>query len=559
MDIYRRSLKLLPFKRVLVLGGFLAGFAAGAMLCIAAGYVAIGSTLANHLDHQTRSLNEVTGKWLGTIARLAELDETDACSERFLQDMRRIAFRPDGVHELLYAPGDAVLCSVSNGKLSAPIEIGEPDFTLRNGQIAVWKDRDPRLLGLPDLEGTFIRSGSFAMIVILPEAFPAPGDWMTTRVAFDIDDPGMSAEVPAAPSGPSLGRFGCDANRFFCTETTASLPGLLGDQKGRIALVVMLAALLGLATARPVRDWLDHLWSFPVRFRKLMDSSNLLCVYQPILSFSETRIGAVEVLARWRDVDGEMVMPARFLPVAEAHGMTRALTEIIVARVHRDLLTFPELDQAAPLRVHFNIYPQDFDAQWLLRIFAPILALSDRFTLVVEILECQQIPLETLRKTVDALNRSAVQTYVDDFGMGYSNFEYLAHLALSGVKLDRSFGQAPEGSLMAGLLTSAGEMIARVGYPLLVEGVETGERLESLRASGLVDQAQGYHISRPIPISELVPFLQNQRRLPFLSATPGPAGALPRMEAPALTTSSEPPARSGDRRPFAGSGRRAAG
>ncbi len=557
MDIYRRSLKLLPFKRVIVLGGFLIGFAGGFLLCVVAAYFSVGATLTNHLEHQTRALEEVTGKWLGTIARLADLDESDACSEKFLSNLRRIAFLPDGVHELLYVPGGAVRCSVSKGRWSAPIAIGKPDFTLRNGQISVWKDRDLNLLGVPEMDGTFIRAGNFALVVILPEAFPAPVKWITSRIAFAGDGAGVQAGALDAPAGPALGRSGCDVNRFFCTETKASVWGLLGDQKGRMALVVMLAALLGLATARPLREGLDHIWGFPVRFRKLMSASTLYCVYQPILSFSEARIGAIEVLARWRDIDGETVMPTRFLPVAEARGMTRAMTEILVARVHRDLLTLPA--EIGPMRVHFNIYPQDFDAPWLLRIFAPILALSDRFTVVVEILESQQIPLDTLRETVDALNRNAIQVYVDDFGTGYANFEYLAHLALSGVKLDRSFGQAPEGSLMAGLLTSAGEMIARVGYPLLVEGVETRERLESLRRCGLVDQAQGYGISRPLPISRLIAFLENQKQLPFLAETSPPSGALPLLEAPALTTSSEPPARSDDQRPFAGSDRHAAG
>lgn len=556
MDIYRHSLKLLPFKRILVFGGFLAGFAGGVLLCALATYVAVGSTLSSHLSHQTRSLNEMTGKWLGTIARLAELDESDPCSPGFLRGMRRIAFLPDGVHELLYVPDGAVLCSVSNGRLSAPIAIGDPDFTVRGGEMAVWKDRDLRLFDLPDIKGTFIRTGNFAMIVTLPEAYPAAVDWITTRVTFDMDDPGRPGETAAAPATATIARFGCDANRFFCARTQASLAGLIADQKGRIALVVLLAALLGLATARPLRDGLDHAWSFPVRFRKLMNASTLHCVYQPILSLSEARISAVEVLARWRDFDGETVMPSRFLPVAEAHGLTRAMTEILIERVHRDLRTLPH--EAGRLRVHFNIYPHDFDAEWLLRVFAPLLTLSDRFTVVVEILECQQIPLETMRETVDALNRNAIQVYVDDFGTGYSNFEYLAHLALSGVKLDRSFGQAPEGSLMAGLLTSAGEMIARVGYPLLVEGVETRERLESLRDCGLVDQAQGYYISRPIPVSQLVAYLRNQRRLPFLADLPAPGGGLPAMAAPPLTTSSEPPVQSDDRPPSAGSDRRAA-
>ena len=67
---------------------------------------------------------------------------------------------------------------------------------------------------------------------------------------------------------------------------------------------------------------------------------------------------------------------------------------------------------------------------------------------------------------------------------------------------------------MALLLDSAAGMIESTGYTVLVEGVETAEKLESLRRSGVVNQAQGFHIARPLAFDKLVAFLSDYTYLP---------------------------------------------
>jgi EAL domain-containing protein (putative c-di-GMP-specific phosphodiesterase class I) len=76
-----------------------------------------------------------------------------------------------------------------------------------------------------------------------------------------------------------------------------------------------------------------------------------------------------------------------------------------------------------------------------------------------------------------------------------------------GVKLDRSFGMAPDKSMMAKMLLHAIEMVDDAGRAIVVEGVETCERLELLRRTKRVDFVQGYFVSRPLPIAQLAEFL----------------------------------------------------
>jgi EAL domain-containing protein (putative c-di-GMP-specific phosphodiesterase class I) len=83
----------------------------------------------------------------------------------------------------------------------------------------------------------------------------------------------------------------------------------------------------------------------------------------------------------------------------------------------------------------------------------------------------------------------------------------LAELSIDGVKLDRSFAMAPDHSVMARMLDHAIDLVQASGRSLVVEGVETRERLDALKATGVVDFAQGYAIARPLLIDAYVAYL----------------------------------------------------
>lgn len=505
MDLYRLSLHALPHKRLILAASFLVGFSAAGILFVLAGVLSFGTALSYHIDHQLHSLDKLTDKWIATLERLEQVDESKACSPDFMRALHEIAFLPDGIHEFLYAPDRKVVCSATNHNPRQTLDIGSPDFSIRDGKINVWLDGNFAKLAPPLPDAKLIGSGSFVMVVTPPNPLPPINSWIEATLTFNRGDlPGHRTSLLHKRSF-ELHRHYCDTNGIFCVEGKVLLAEAFSQRVPGAVLGLILAFFCGVATMYIVKTRLNRLWAFPMRFRKLMNAESVHCVYQPILTLSNDRIDAIEVLARWRDTTGETVMPGDFLPIVEDARMTRAFTEVLVRNVLADLVALPRQD--GPMRVHFNIYPQDFDADWLLHVFDPLLALGDRFVVVVEILERQQSSLDQLRSVIEVLRENGILTYVDDFGAGYSNIQFLGHLPLEGVKLDRCFGQAPEGSLMAGLQISASDLIDKTGYKVLVEGVETKERLESLRRGGIVDQAQGFFIARPLAIDGLVAFL----------------------------------------------------
>ena len=104
-----------------------------------------------------------------------------------------------------------------------------------------------------------------------------------------------------------------------------------------------------------------------------------------------------------------------------------------------------------------------------------------------------------------------IQIAVDDFGTGYSSLAYLRDLPIDELKLDQSFVFPMADDARAAALVAATIGLAHsLGLRIVAEGVENHVAYTELRRYGC-DQAQGYHISRPVPAAELDHWLAERR------------------------------------------------
>jgi sensor c-di-GMP phosphodiesterase-like protein len=445
------------------------------------------------------------------------------CSEKFLLQLRKVAYRPDGFNEFLYAPGGVVRCSVNAGRFDPPLPLGTPDFALANGgETKVWMDRSLTFLGLDGLTGTIALIEPFAIVLPAQNIHLPSSNWMRSEI------------VAQAPNGRWWHRYGergiyyrarysesrhgafpvlnglfhqldCLSPGIHCAATEVSLTGLVANNPAPFAMALLLAAAIAQSLAAPANRLITNYWSFDARFRRRINADSIRCVYQPILDFRTGTIFGCEVLARWRDVDGTIAMPDQFIPIVERSGQTALFTRLVIGRALRELSAHVPADRH--LEVNFNIFPRDLDAAWLHQAFSAFGRNPERFDIAVEIVESDALRPERAKTEIEALSRFGIRTYIDDFGTAYANIHTLAELPVEGVKLDRSFAQAPEDSLLANLLSRAIEMIHSTGRKVIVEGVETAARM-ALLVGTPVDRVQGYFISRPLEISEFVAFLE---------------------------------------------------
>ncbi len=237
------------------------------------------------------------------------------------------------------------------------------------------------------------------------------------------------------------------------------------------------------------------------RMRQAIINGEFVPYYQQLIALDQMRLCGFEVLARWQRPDGELVMPDRFIPIAEEMGLIGLLFESLLHQACRDAVAWP-----ADLRLAINVSPLQLQDVSLADRIAAILAdhgfRPDR--LEVEITENALVKdLPTAKHVVGALQRIGVQVALDDFGTGYSSVYHLKELNFNRIKIDKSFACSAasdqDGQRYLGIIVGLGKSL---DLEVTAEGIEEADTLRHMVTLGC-DYGQGYLFSRPLPASAL--------------------------------------------------------
>jgi diguanylate cyclase (GGDEF)-like protein len=220
--------------------------------------------------------------------------------------------------------------------------------------------------------------------------------------------------------------------------------------------------------------------------------------YQPIYDASSGRPVVVEALARWSAPHRGSVAPSEFVKAAEEFGLIGELTEWVLSSACREASRWKQ-----PLQVSVNLSPLNLrDASLVSRVERVLKETGlPPSRLVLELTEGSMIDRsEDVASRLRALRAIGVGLWLDDFGSGYANLEYLQHLCCEVVKIDRSFLARYEKrrELLGGIISLA----QACGLRVAVEGVETAEHRELARELGC-DLLQGFLLARPQPPEQL--------------------------------------------------------
>jgi diguanylate cyclase (GGDEF)-like protein len=234
--------------------------------------------------------------------------------------------------------------------------------------------------------------------------------------------------------------------------------------------------------------------------------------YQPIISFSKRRISCCEALVRWRHPTQGMISPGVFIPIAEESGLIVPLGEWVLRQACEDAKSWPR-----SVRVAVNFSAHQFARGGLADMVRRALR-DTKFPpnrLEAEITESALMTdADNVLATLDELREMGVRVALDDFGTGYSSLAYLSRFRPDKVKIDQSFVRDMDKNNAALAIIKAVRALAReLNIEMLVEGVETQEQLEILRANG-ADEAQGFLFSKPRPANEIARLVSDPAQLP---------------------------------------------
>ena len=238
--------------------------------------------------------------------------------------------------------------------------------------------------------------------------------------------------------------------------------------------------------------------------RESLAGSGLSLVYQPQVDLFTGAIIGAEALVRWKDSTGTNVSPERFIPVAERSGVINDLGDWILNQVNGDAKQYAgELPTKLALAV--NLSPLQFNqSNFVERLTTTLKQLEIQYKIELELTEgaIMQSGNDSISK-LKQLKNLGFKLAIDDFGTGYSSLNYLRRFPIDTLKIDRTFVNDIGTESGNGIVNAIISVAQALGLDLVAEGVETMDQASYLRERGCYS-IQGYLISRPIPIEELV-------------------------------------------------------
>ncbi len=219
----------------------------------------------------------------------------------------------------------------------------------------------------------------------------------------------------------------------------------------------------------------------------------------------------MEALVRWMHPEIGLVMPDKFIPLAEETGFVKELDNYVMRQAMKDMvawykmginpgklslnLSIKQLASTSYLEIlQETMYDTGFNVEWL----------------ELEITESQMMfdPMRSI-DILQTISNMGIEISIDDFGTGYSSLAYLKRLPVDKLKIDRSFIQElpydDEDRAISNAIIALAESL---NLSIIAEGVENSDQIAYLISNGC-HTFQGYYYSKAIDKEAMTDYLMN--------------------------------------------------
>jgi EAL domain-containing protein (putative c-di-GMP-specific phosphodiesterase class I) len=248
----------------------------------------------------------------------------------------------------------------------------------------------------------------------------------------------------------------------------------------------------------------DEAISLAARIHRAVRDEEWTLFWQPMVDLQRGGIVGAEALIRWHDLNGGIVAPGEFLPVAEELGLIEAIGGWVVEELCRQDARWREAGHH--LKLGFNLSPRQL---WSLHLSEKLIGrLRDGGVppsrVILDIAESTAMAdPERAQRVIVELRAWGLGLAIDDFGAGHSSLSRLASFMVDYLKIDRQFVRGVDVDLeQAAVVRAIVTLADSLGVTPVAVGVETEGEAEYLRRLG-VPLAQGYLFGRPMPAEDL--------------------------------------------------------
>mgnify|MGYP003815808491 CR=1 FL=1 len=245
--------------------------------------------------------------------------------------------------------------------------------------------------------------------------------------------------------------------------------------------------------------------------RKAIEQEQFHLDYQPKVDFSNGELVGMEALVRWHHPDLGRIPPDDFIPLAEETGLIVPIGEWVLRRACEQNKTWQDKGYP-PLRLSVNISVRQLEEPNIVATIERILRETglDPNWLEIEVTESVFVDLKHASTLLEEIKALGVHLSIDDFGTGYSSFNYIKHLPVNTLKIDKSFIKDIHVNDESQAIAKAVITLAQtLKMDVVAEGIENKEQLIRLHEDGC-KQGQGFLFSKPLSGQEFETYLKEK-------------------------------------------------
>ena len=230
---------------------------------------------------------------------------------------------------------------------------------------------------------------------------------------------------------------------------------------------------------------------------------NFMLYYQPLTDAKTGKLKGAEALLRWIKPGGKPENPEKVVAALEAINQMEAVGKWILNEAVKQCSEWISKGAPKDFYIHVNATADDLIAEGYVD---RLMALLRKYELAPEniIIELTETSLmqnmSSCKRNIDLLHEHRIRTALDDFGSGYSSFNYLKELPVDEIKIDKTFVDDMLSNKFDNTFISAMTMLAHsIGKKVVVEGVESAEQYHMIKDMD-ADIIQGYYFGKPMSV-----------------------------------------------------------
>lgn len=243
--------------------------------------------------------------------------------------------------------------------------------------------------------------------------------------------------------------------------------------------------------------------------RRALERDEFQLLYQPQMDVTTASVVGFEALLRWHHPSLGIILPEKFIPLAEETGLILPIGEWVIRTACHQAKAWQD-QKLPPTRMAVNLSGKQFRVK-LDQVVSAILLETGLGASWLELELTESILMRNAaenQQLLQALSGMGCSLSIDDFGTGYSSLAYLKNFPLGRLKIDRSFVRDiivnPDDRAIAKIII---DMAHTLKMDVTAEGVETLDQLELLKSFGCREM-QGYLFSKPVTAAAAEEFLR---------------------------------------------------